>query len=109
MQIARRALAATSLVGARVSLPRPPQRRVRRRARSLTGGRHQPTGLRIGEVAGRDGTTPGTVRYDEEIGILPASHEREPGAHGVTMRWTSAGGSEPAAPQAPLGARWTSS
>lgn len=40
-------------------------------------------GLRIGEVARRTGTTPRTVRYYEEIGLLPAPGEREPGAHRV--------------------------
>ena len=37
--------------------------------------------LRIGEVAKRTGTTPRTIRYYEEIGLLPASSDREPGAH----------------------------
>jgi MerR family transcriptional regulator, repressor of the yfmOP operon len=37
--------------------------------------------LRIGEVAGLTGTTPRTIRYYEEIGLLPATSEREPGAH----------------------------
>jgi DNA-binding transcriptional MerR regulator len=37
--------------------------------------------LRIGEVAERTGTTPRTIRYYEEIGLLPASDAREPGAH----------------------------
>jgi DNA-binding transcriptional MerR regulator len=39
------------------------------------------TELRIGEVAKLAGTTPRTIRYYEEIGLLPASGEREPGAH----------------------------
>jgi DNA-binding transcriptional MerR regulator len=38
-------------------------------------------GLRIGEVAKLAGTTPRTIRYYEEIGLLPAAHGREPGAH----------------------------
>ncbi len=38
-------------------------------------------GLRIGEVAKLTGTTPRTIRYYEEIGLLPASGDREPGAH----------------------------
>jgi DNA-binding transcriptional MerR regulator len=38
-------------------------------------------GLRIGEVAKLTGTTPRTIRYYEEIGLLPSSGEREPGAH----------------------------
>ncbi|HXS33176.1 MAG TPA: MerR family transcriptional regulator [Solirubrobacterales bacterium] len=37
--------------------------------------------LRIGEVAELAGTTPRTIRYYEEIGLLPASSAREPGAH----------------------------
>ncbi len=37
--------------------------------------------LRIGEVAKRAETTPRTIRYYEEIGLLPASGERKPGAH----------------------------
>ena len=37
--------------------------------------------LRIGEVAKLAGTTPRTIRYYEEIGLLPASSSRERGAH----------------------------
>jgi DNA-binding transcriptional MerR regulator len=37
--------------------------------------------LRIGEVARMVGTTPRTIRYYEEIGLLPASEERETGRH----------------------------
>ena len=37
--------------------------------------------LRIGDVARLAGTTPRTIRYYEEIGLLPASEAREPGAH----------------------------
>lgn len=37
--------------------------------------------LRIGEVAKRTGTTPRTIRYYEEIGLLPAVAGREPGSH----------------------------
>jgi DNA-binding transcriptional MerR regulator len=37
--------------------------------------------LRIGDVAKQAGTTPRTIRYYEEIGLLPASGGREPGAH----------------------------
>jgi DNA-binding transcriptional MerR regulator len=37
--------------------------------------------LRIGEVAELTGTTPRTIRYYEEIGLLPASGERELGKH----------------------------
>jgi DNA-binding transcriptional MerR regulator len=38
-------------------------------------------GLRIGEVAKRVGTTPRTIRYYEEIGILPIEGGRESGRH----------------------------
>jgi DNA-binding transcriptional MerR regulator len=37
--------------------------------------------LKIGDVAKRAGTTPRTIRYYEEIGLLPPSDVREPGAH----------------------------
>jgi DNA-binding transcriptional MerR regulator len=37
--------------------------------------------LRIGEVAKLTGTTPRTIRYYEEIGLLPAPSDREPGPH----------------------------
>jgi MerR family transcriptional regulator, repressor of the yfmOP operon len=37
--------------------------------------------LRIGEVASLAGTTPRTIRYYEEIGLLPKAGAREPGAH----------------------------
>jgi DNA-binding transcriptional MerR regulator len=37
--------------------------------------------LRIGELARLADTTPRTVRYYEEIGLLPAADERETGAH----------------------------
>ena len=40
-----------------------------------------PRGLRIGEVAARTQTTPRTIRYYEEIGLLPASDDRTAGAH----------------------------
>jgi DNA-binding transcriptional MerR regulator len=40
-----------------------------------------PRELRIGEVAKLAGTTPRTIRYYEEIGLLPATSGREPGAH----------------------------
>jgi MerR family transcriptional regulator, repressor of the yfmOP operon len=38
-------------------------------------------GLRIGELAKRVGTTPRTIRYYEEIGILPREGGRESGRH----------------------------
>jgi MerR family transcriptional regulator, repressor of the yfmOP operon len=37
--------------------------------------------LRIGDVARLAGTTPRTIRYYEEIGLLPTTAAREPGAH----------------------------
>jgi DNA-binding transcriptional MerR regulator len=37
--------------------------------------------LRIGDVAERVGTTPRTIRYYEEIGLLPESGERAQGKH----------------------------
>jgi MerR family transcriptional regulator, repressor of the yfmOP operon len=37
--------------------------------------------MRIGEVAKLAGTTPRTIRYYEEIGLLPAAGGREAGAH----------------------------
>jgi DNA-binding transcriptional MerR regulator len=40
-------------------------------------------GLRIGELAKLVGTTPRTIRYYEEIGLLPGSGEREAGRHRV--------------------------
>jgi DNA-binding transcriptional MerR regulator len=39
--------------------------------------------LRIGEVAELTGTTPRTIRYYEEIGLLPGAAGREQGKH----RW----------------------
>jgi DNA-binding transcriptional MerR regulator len=38
-------------------------------------------GLRIGQVAELTGTTPRTIRYYEEIGLLPVSADRAPGSH----------------------------
>ena len=39
--------------------------------------------MRIGEVARLAGTTPRTIRYYEEIGLLPASGSRERGEHRI--------------------------
>jgi MerR family transcriptional regulator, repressor of the yfmOP operon len=39
--------------------------------------------LRIGEVAELTGTTPRTIRYYEEIGLLPGAANREQGKHRV--------------------------
>jgi DNA-binding transcriptional MerR regulator len=40
-------------------------------------------GLRIGEVAQRVGTTPRTIRYYEELGLLPSAPGRDTGRHRV--------------------------
>ena len=40
-----------------------------------------PHTLRIGEVAERTGTTPRTIRYYEEIGLLPSPQGHEKGRH----------------------------
>ena len=37
--------------------------------------------LRIGELAGMAGTTPRTIRYYEEIGLLPGTETRSAGQH----------------------------
>ena len=37
--------------------------------------------LRIGDLAKLTGTTPRTIRYYEEIGLLASDEPREPGAH----------------------------
>jgi MerR family transcriptional regulator, repressor of the yfmOP operon len=39
--------------------------------------------LRIGEVAQLTGTTPRTIRYYEELGLLAPASDREPGAHRI--------------------------
>jgi MerR family transcriptional regulator, repressor of the yfmOP operon len=38
-------------------------------------------GLRIGELAKRAGTTPRTIRYYEELGLLPQAPSRDSGQH----------------------------
>jgi DNA-binding transcriptional MerR regulator len=38
-------------------------------------------GLRIGELARRAGTTPRTIRYYEEFGLLPGAPQRDAGQH----------------------------
>jgi DNA-binding transcriptional MerR regulator len=40
-----------------------------------------PAGLRIGDLARRAGTTPRTIRYYEELGLLPSVAERDAGRH----------------------------
>jgi DNA-binding transcriptional MerR regulator len=47
----------------------------------VSGERAAKGELRIGEVARLAGTTPRTIRYYEEIGLLPAPGGREPGSH----------------------------
>ena len=39
------------------------------------------SGLRIGDLAKRAGTTPRTIRYYEELGLLPSAPERHAGTH----------------------------
>ncbi len=39
--------------------------------------------MRIGEAAKLSGTTARTIRYYEEIGLLPATGERSAGAHRI--------------------------
>jgi len=46
-----------------------------------TGGPQTEKPLRIGSFAELTGTTPRTIRYYEEIGLLPASGGREQGKH----------------------------
>lgn len=41
----------------------------------------EPKPVRIGEVAELLGTTPRTIRYYEEIGLLPGAHDRAQGKH----------------------------
>jgi DNA-binding transcriptional MerR regulator len=41
----------------------------------------EPRSMRIGELAKAAGTTPRTVRYYEEIGLLPGGGERPSGRH----------------------------
>ncbi len=48
---------------------------------SATAGRTGAAGLRIGELAQRAGTTPRTIRYYEELGLLPTAPERDSGRH----------------------------
>jgi DNA-binding transcriptional MerR regulator len=44
-------------------------------------GRNPSSGLRIGDLAKRAGTTPRTIRYYEELGLLPSAPERHAGSH----------------------------
>jgi MerR family transcriptional regulator, repressor of the yfmOP operon len=43
----------------------------------------RPRTLRIGELAARTGTTPRTIRYYEEVGLLPARDSSAKGTHRV--------------------------
>jgi DNA-binding transcriptional MerR regulator len=45
-----------------------------------------PSGVRIGDVAREVGTTPRTIRYYEEMGLLPDSGERASGRHRLYTR-----------------------
>jgi MerR family transcriptional regulator, repressor of the yfmOP operon len=45
-----------------------------------------PTSLRIGDVARLAGTTPRTIRYYEEIGLLPDAPARRSGSHRLYTR-----------------------
>ncbi|HEX5224734.1 MAG TPA: MerR family transcriptional regulator [Solirubrobacteraceae bacterium] len=45
-----------------------------------------PAGVRIGDVAREVGTTPRTIRYYEEMGLLPESGERPSGRHRLYTR-----------------------
>ena len=79
MHLALWVLAAVSLLGAVISMLRPAHVRVGRgAARAAAGGMT----LRIGEIAERSGVTPRTIRYYEELGLLPRT-EREQGKHRI--------------------------
>jgi DNA-binding transcriptional MerR regulator len=47
----------------------------------MSAGSVAERGLRIGELARRAGTTPRTIRYYEEFGLLPGAPERDAGQH----------------------------
>jgi MerR family transcriptional regulator, repressor of the yfmOP operon len=49
--------------------------------RDSADGAEERASLRIGDVAKLAGVTPRTIRYYEEVGLLPAPDSREPGAH----------------------------
>jgi DNA-binding transcriptional MerR regulator len=53
----------------------------RGREAGVTTATPQTRGLRIGELAKRAGTTPRTIRYYEELGLLPGAPERDAGRH----------------------------
>jgi DNA-binding transcriptional MerR regulator len=67
-----------------VSAPAPPSTPADPKTSTPVSAPADPTSersLRIGEVAELTGTTPRTIRYYEEIGLLPGSAEREQGKH----------------------------
>jgi DNA-binding transcriptional MerR regulator len=47
----------------------------------MSGTATEPAALRIGDVAKLTGTTARTLRYYEEIGLLPGVEDREAGRH----------------------------
>jgi DNA-binding transcriptional MerR regulator len=59
----------------------PDDERVHRHAVRRMSATTTPTALRIGEVAKLVGTTPRTIRYYEEIGLLGGGEGREAGRH----------------------------
>ena len=68
---------------ARATRPPPSARSWSRRTARRGGVAMADATLRIGEVAKRTGTTPRTIRYYEEIGLLPDAGERPRGSHRV--------------------------
>lgn len=52
-----------------------------REAHRVAGAPALDASLRIGDVARLAGTTPRTIRYYEEIGLLPSAPERSAGVH----------------------------
>ena len=54
-----------------------------RAPRTKAGSASEPESLRIGDVARAVGTTPRTIRYYEEVGLLPESGERPSGRHRI--------------------------
>jgi MerR family transcriptional regulator, repressor of the yfmOP operon len=69
----------------RTEVGRSPAAPERRQAGAARDERAQP-GLRIGDVAKLAGTTPRTIRYYEEIGLLPGAPERPSGGHRLYSR-----------------------
>ncbi len=70
---------------------RPPHTRERARRRAQRAAGLASASLRIGDVARLVGTTPRTIRYYEEIGLLPEAPARPSGSHRIyTTRRSSA-------------------